>query len=400
MSIIPTDPIWIDQDADLAELCERWSQQAAIAVDTEFMRSDTFYPIAGLIQVGDGKGCYLIDPLAITDFEPFRQLMLNPAVTKVLHACSEDLEVFQRLLGVVPEPLFDTQIAAAFAGLGFSLGYAGLVKALLNIEIPKSETRSDWLQRPLAVAQLKYAALDVAHLLIVYGKLVQTLREKERLQWVADDCAELVRNARQEPDFLSYYLKVGSAWKLRRRELAILQQLCHWREVEARARDLPRNRLAKENALWEIARWQPTELAALQRVNDLPSRTLDRYGEQLLAIVKNGLEEDDESAWPERLPAPLGREHTSLLKALKRLVRERAQQLQVPPELLVRKREYEALVRSGFDSGDYHLPERLKGWRHPVVGEALLALASEHEATRPADTGTENAADSAPTEDL
>jgi ribonuclease D len=389
MSIIPTDPIWIDQDAELAELCERWSQQAAIAVDTEFMRSDTFYPIAGLIQVGDGKGCYLIDPLAISDFEPLKQLMLNPGVTKVLHACSEDLEVFQRLLGLVPEPIFDTQIAAAFAGLGFSLGYAGLVNALLKIDIPKSETRSDWLQRPLALAQLKYAALDVAHLLVIYGKLLQTLKEKERLQWVVDDCAELVRNARQEPDFNSYYTKVGSAWKLRRRELAILQKLCHWREAEARARDMPRNRLAKENALWEIARWQPADLTGLKRINDLPSRTAERYGEQLLAIVKAALEEDDESAWPERLPAPLGREHAPLLKAFKRQVRARAHQLQVPPELLVRKREYEALVRSGFETGDYRLPERLKGWRHHIVGEELLALAEELEAARAAEPGSE-----------
>src|SRR5690606_27220502 len=113
---IATDPIWVDQNAELARLCQHWRQQAAVAVDTEFMRSDTFYPIAGLIQVGDGRGCYLIDPLAITDLEPLRELLLDPAVTKVLHSCSEDLEVFQRLLDLVPEPVFDTQIAAAFAG--------------------------------------------------------------------------------------------------------------------------------------------------------------------------------------------------------------------------------------------------------------------------------------------
>ena len=379
MSIIPTDPIWIEHDTELAELCARWSQQAAIAVDTEFMRSDTFYPIAGLLQIGDGTGCYLIDPLAIKNFEPLRQLFLNPAVTKVLHACSEDLEVFQHWLGLVPEPLFDTQIAAAFAGLGFSLGYAPLIKALLNIEIPKSETRSDWLQRPLAVAQLKYAALDVAHLLVVYGKLLPILKEQERLPWVKDDCADLVRNARKEPDFDNYYTKVGSAWKLRRRELAILQRLCHWREVEARTRDLPRNRIAKENALWEIARGQVTELDALQAITDLPRRTVERYGEHIASLVKAVQAENDESSWPQRLPPPLGREHGPMLKALRNQVRARAQQLQVPPELLVRKREYEALVRSGLESGDYRLPERLRGWRHQVVGEELLALAEEFE---------------------
>src|SRR5690606_41851072 len=115
--LIPSEPIWIDQDDQLQELCSRWRAQAAIAVDTEFMRSDTFYPIAGLLQVGDGTGCYLIDPLAIHNLEPLRELLLNPAVTKVLHFCSEDLEVFQRWLGVVPAPLFDTPCTAAFAVL-------------------------------------------------------------------------------------------------------------------------------------------------------------------------------------------------------------------------------------------------------------------------------------------
>src|SRR5690606_34482836 len=151
----------------------------------------------------------------ISDFEPLRQLLLDPSVTKVLHACSEDLEVFQRLLGLVPAPLFDTQIAAAFAGYGFSLGYAGLVKAALATEIPKAETRSDWLARPLSAAQLKYAALDVAHMLVVYGKLLQSLKANERLEWVKADCAELVANARRADDFSRAYHKVGLAWKLR-----------------------------------------------------------------------------------------------------------------------------------------------------------------------------------------
>ena len=159
---ISTEPVWIAQDDDLAQLCARLRQQAAIAVDTEFMRTDTFYPIAGLIQLGDGKTSYLIDPLAITDVAPLRELMLDEQVVKVLHACSEDLEVFECLLQVVPAPIFDTQIGAAFAGLGFSMGYANLVKTLLHTEIPKDETRSDWLQRPLSASQLKYAALDLS----------------------------------------------------------------------------------------------------------------------------------------------------------------------------------------------------------------------------------------------
>lgn len=372
-ALIPSEPIWIDQDSELAELCARWRQQAAIAVDTEFMRSDTFYPIAGLIQIGDGKGCYLIDPLTIGDVAPLRELMLDDAVVKVLHSCSEDLEVFQRLLGVVPSPLFDTQVAAAFAGYGFSVGYAGLIKAVLNIDVPKEETRSDWLQRPLSQAQLKYAALDVAHMLIVYGKLLQSLKASNRLQWVKDDCADLIINARKPDDFTRAYQKVGFAWKLRSQELAILQRLCVWRETEARVRNIPRNRLTKEPALWEMARKQPQELAHLQRINDLPPRTLRDYGELLVDIICTTASSESES-WPARLHPPLAQSEGPRLKALKQQVRDTAEQLDLPAEILIRKKEYEQLIRSGMEKNQYVLPERLQGWRFDVIGKALLEL--------------------------
>lgn len=372
--LIPSEPIWIDQDDQLAELCSAWRNQAAIAVDTEFMRSDTFYPIAGLLQIGDGKGCYLIDPLAIKNLAPLRDLMLDTVVTKVLHSCSEDLEVFQRWLGVVPEPLFDTQIAAAFAGLGFSLGYSSLVKALLTIEIPKDETRSDWLQRPLSVAQLNYAALDVAHMLIVYGKLLQILKASERLEWVKSDCADLVVNARKADDYSDAYQKVGFAWKLRAQELAILKQLCIWRETEARARDIPRNRLVKEPSLWEIARKKIQDVVHLSKVPDIPARTLKNDTDAILNIVRQTLAQD-ESTWPARLDPPLAQSEGPLMKALKTYVREFAEQAQLPAEILIRKKDYEAIVRSGMHGGTYQLPERLLGWRFGLIGEGLLRIA-------------------------
>lgn len=371
--LIPSEPIWIDQDDQLAELCAGWRNQAAIAVDTEFMRSDTFYPIAGLLQIGDGKGCYLIDPLAIKNLAPLRELMLDTAVTKVLHSCSEDLEVFQRWLDVVPAPLFDTQVAAAFAGLGFSLGYSTLVKSVLGIEIPKDETRSDWLQRPLSVAQLKYAALDVAHMLVVYGKLLQLLKTSERLEWVKSDCADLVANARKTDNYSDAYQKVGFAWKLRPQELAVLKQLCIWREREARARDLPRNRLIKEPSLWEISRKKIQDVAHLSKVPDIPSRTLKHDAETLLQIVKDALTLD-EADWPARLDAPLAQSEGPLMKALKNYVREYAEQAQLPPEVLIRKKDYELLVRSGMNGGEYQLPARLLGWRFGLIGEGLLQV--------------------------
>ncbi len=375
--LIPTEPIWVDQDDQLAELCQRWRQQASIAVDTEFMRSETFYPIAGLLQIGDGQGCYLIDPLAIRATQPLKDLLLDEQVTKVLHSCSEDLEVFQRWLELVPSPIFDTQVAAAFAGLGFGLGYANLVRGLLSIEIPKDETRSDWLQRPLSQAQLKYAALDVAHMLVVYGKLLQQLKASHRLEWVKSDCADLVSAARAPSNFSEAYTKVGFAWKLWPEELAILRELCIWRETEARLRDLPRNRLIKEPSCWEIARKKPRDLAALQRIADIPSRTLRHDAQHILAIVEEQ-QGTLEASWPPRVNPPLAQSEGPLMKALKQFVRAKAEAEGLPPEVLIRKKDYEFIVRSGMENGGYRLPERLNGWRYPLIGEGLLKIAQAH----------------------
>jgi ribonuclease D len=368
---IPVEPIWVDSNDQLAELCERWRQQAAIAIDTEFMRTSTFYPQTALLQVGDGRGCYLIDPIAIDQFDPLVELLADEQVTKVLHSCSEDLEVFQCFFGVVPKPLFDTQIAAAIAGHGFSLGYAKLVDVMLGIAVPKSETRSDWLQRPLSQAQLQYAAIDVAYLLVIYGKLLQQLKGQQRLSWVLEDCAALVEAAEVEPDFDEYYVKIKSAWKLNRSQLSSLQQLAAWREYHARDEDVPRNRLIKERAVFDLARLQPTDIAQLYKLEGLPSKVVKASGETLLEIIADSKRIPD-SMKPALLPRPLPPEVGDQLKALKQIVRDIAEQLQLPIEVLVRKKEYETLIRNRMADEPLELPGRLNGWRKSVVGESLL----------------------------
>lgn len=376
MAVINTDPIWVADDAQLAELCQRWRAQAAVAIDTEFERTSTFYPLAALFQVGDGQGCYLIDPLAMGDMTPFADLLADPAVTKVLHACSEDLEVFQRFLGVIPAPLFDTQVAAAFTDAGYSLGYARLVEHLLGIALPKGETRSDWMQRPLSQAQLRYAALDVAYLLVVYGMLLQSLRQTGRLEWVREECARIIADARAGSAPELAYQKIKNAWRLTRPQLGVLQALCLWREREARARDIPRNRLLKEGPLWDLARLQPRHVSQLYKVEGLLPRMIEAEGEALIAAVAAGLQLADADL-PPRLEAPLAPATGELLKALKQLGRDTAAAMAMAPEVLVRKKDLEALVRSGLDGGTYVLPDSLQGWRLPVIGEALLALAQQ-----------------------
>src|SRR5690606_29911464 len=171
-----------------------------VAMDTEFVRTETYFPIAGLIQVADGCTSSLIDPLAISDWSPLLALLQAPGVVKVFHACSDDLEVFQHLFAALPAPLFDAQIAAAYLGLDFCMSYSRLVSGLLNVDLPKEETRSDWLQRPLSPRQLQYAVADTQHLAEIYKVLAPRLDQAGLTSWLLEDTAELVANARQLPD--------------------------------------------------------------------------------------------------------------------------------------------------------------------------------------------------------
>ncbi|MBD8604833.1 ribonuclease D [Pseudomonas sp. CFBP 8771] len=361
---------WIRDDASLAEHCAHWQSLPYVALDTEFMRVDTFYPIAGLLQIGDGASAFLIDPLSITQWQPLTQLLENPAVIKVLHACSEDLEVLLRLTGSLPAPLFDTQLAAAYLNLGFSMGYSRLVQEVLGIELPKGETRSDWLQRPLSDTQVSYAAEDAVHLAEVFEKLRPQLSE-DKYAWVLEDGAELVAQLRREVNPDELYRDAKLAWKLSRAQLAVLRELCAWREREARARDLPRNRIVREQSLWPLAKLQPDNLQTLAKIEDMHPRTVRQDGEQILALIKAAASVAPEQ-WPAVLPEPLPIEASAVLKQLRAIGQREAERLNMAPELMLRKKTLEALLKTGYPDGPYQLPDSLRGWRRERMGQALL----------------------------
>jgi ribonuclease D len=366
---------WVADDKRLAELCLQWQQQAAIALDTEFIRTRTFFPIIGLLQVADSLGIYLVDPLAVNDLQPLRDVLQNVQVVKVIHACSEDLEVFHRFLGVLPTPLFDTQIAAAFAGYGSSIGYAGLVAAVQGDSIPKHETRSDWLQRPLSQSQLSYAALDVEHLLAIYNILVTQLVAQQRLSWVESDCQRLLDHFSQTDNFDQYYLRLKSAWKLKPYQLAVLQTLCAWREQAARDVDIPRSHLIKDSSLLDMALRLPTTTKQLQTLSDMHHRFVEKHGEHCLQLIESS---QQASQYPQPLPGPLDPEQTRLFKQLKAQVVAIADTLHIPPEFLARKKELESLVIATTQAEIVELPAALQDWRKPVVGDVLLAFLGSH----------------------
>ncbi|MBP5116932.1 ribonuclease D [Pseudomonas protegens] len=361
---------WIRDNDSLGQLCAQWQQLPFVALDTEFMRVDTFYPIAALLQIGDGQRAYLIDPLTIDNWQPLAALLENPAVVKVVHACSEDLEVLLRLTGSLPAPLFDTQLAAAYLNLGFSMGYSRLVQEVLGIDLPKGETRSDWLQRPLSETQVSYAAEDAVHLAQVFTELRPRLSE-DKYRWVLEDGAELVANLRREVDPYEAYREAKLAWKLSRAQLAVLRELCAWREREARARNLPRNRIVREHALWPLAKTQPDNLSALAKIEDMHPRTVRQDGEFLLDLIKRTASVGPDQ-WPPAVPEPLPIEAAALLKRLKAVGQAQAERLGIAPEVMLRKKTLESLLKSGFPNGPYQLPDSLRGWRRELMGQALL----------------------------
>jgi ribonuclease D len=372
-------PIYIDTNETLQRLCEQWAGASVLALDTEFIRTDTFYPIGALIQVSDGTGCFLIDPLAIDDFSAFKALLIDPKIIKVLHSCSEDLEVFDCLFGVLPAPLIDTQIAAGLDGLGFSLGYQAMTDALLQIHVPKGETRSNWLQRPLTDSQIHYAALDVAYLPEMYRMLTESLEAKGRLQWLQEECNKQVDQFGGADTISHYYKKVKSAWKLSAAELGVLQILTQWREEKARQLDRPRGRVIKDRCCFDMARAQPQSIQTLSAIEELSAKTIRNDGDKILALIKQG-QNLEVAELPQCLPRPLPPANGSILKRLKSHVKHRAEQLNMAQELLVKKRDYEALLRSGFNGGGYHLPATLSGWRKAVIGDALIDILEKENA--------------------
>jgi len=363
-------PIWITTDSDLAKYCQLWQAQDFIALDTEFMRTSTFYPKAGLVQVADNQDCYLVDPLTITDWSPFAELLDNPQLVKVFHACSEDLEVCHRLTGTTPFPVADTQIGAALGSLGGIMGFQRLVKAVLDLDIDKGETRSDWLHRPLRPKQVEYAVADVFYLYQCYERLMVLLTDMGRLSWWQEDCARILALGQITEDYSQQYRKIKLAWKLRPQEQYILQQVAIWREQTARIWNVPRSQVVADNVLWNMARYQPVHQGDLAQAG-MKAHARQRVGDEALALIAESMLVE-EASWPDALQKPLAPHASEQLKVMKKVVTACADSLEIPADMLVKKKTLEALLRSGYPRGPYSLPEPLLGWRKSEVGDNLL----------------------------
>ncbi len=333
-------------------------------VDTEFMRRNTFYPQVALVQLcfdqpgEDEPRAYLVDPLTIGDTAPLVELFGDPDVIKVLHSPSEDLEVFRHWLGVLPQPLFDTQRAAALLDLGFGVGYRNLVAQFTGVELPKGETRSDWLKRPLSESQCHYAAQDVTYLVTLWRELARRTTDAGKFEWVLADGDAAIDTARaleERPRIIK------GAWKLPHREQASLAALSAWREDTARRRDKPRNWILDDKACVQIASRQPDTVHQLQACAELPPPVLRRHGEEILDVLASQREVGEQD-WPAPEPAPLSAAQRDAVKQLKRAVRDIADDLQVAPEILLSGQDFELLLREAAGE-DIAPPAHWQGWR-------------------------------------
>ncbi|MEJ2132542.1 MAG: ribonuclease D [Gammaproteobacteria bacterium] len=347
---------------ELAELCERWSALPAIGLDTEFIRTDTFFARPGLFQVTDGKACYLVDPIAVGASEAMASLLESEAVTKVIHACGEDVELLRRFFGVIPRRVFDLQLGVAFTGGPYSVSYADLVQRYMGDAVEKDHTRSDWLQRPLTEDQLRYAAQDVEYLMPVYEVLSETLAPQQRLAWVLEESETRVSEAAETAAPPVYYRGVSGAHRLSRRRLEILRRLCRWREETARAEDRPRNRIVADKALLGIAADNVQSYDDLRA--SLTPRAMRRYGEILLDLLDVAAQAP-ESVLPEALDPPVQQRHGELVGRLREFARARAADLGLAQELIARRRLVEEFVSAHVNGRA--LPAKFLGWRRDVV---------------------------------
>ncbi len=359
---------YIDNNQALNLACEQLAKHKVIAVDTEFFRETTYYPVAALIQLFAGEDIYIVDCLTIDDWSSLAALLSKPDCVKLLHSCGEDLEIFRLLLGCEPSPIVDTQIAAAIAGYGFSVGYQNLVSTVLDIDIDKEQTRSDWLQRPLSEKQIHYAANDVRWLLGVWQKLKYELEASDRLPWCLQDCEALLNVADFSGVFLDKaYLRVKSAWRLTTQQLNVLKHICAWREEVAQVSDVPRSRVISDACAMELAQRQPIELSGLYRLQQLRSSSRREHGNAIVELIvrANAMPSDQ---WPTPLADKSAAPFRQKLKQLKSIVADEAKEHNLPPELLGRKKELELFLES---------PESsivMRGWRGDILREKIAKL--------------------------
>jgi len=351
----------IDTPDDLHALTGALAGSAVLALDTEFLRERTYRPQLCLLQLATGTTEACVDPLALADLQPLAALLTNPAQTKVLHAAGQDLEVLHQRLGILPAPLFDTQIAAALCGLGEQIGYAALIERLFGAQLDKAHSRTDWSRRPLTKEQLRYAIEDVHYLPEAHAILEARLIKLGRLGWLREDCAAQLDPTRWTPDPLEAWRRIKGWQRMPPAALPRLRQLAAWRERRAQALDRPRRWVMDDDTLTALASRPPSNLHALLHGGVLPPG-LRAAAEEIMTALELARTDDPipVSAW-----VPMRGEELARFERLTTAIDRLAATLDLPASLLLSRAELERLAR-----GQTTL-DTLRGWRAQLLREPL-----------------------------
>ncbi|MQG38253.1 MAG: ribonuclease D [SAR202 cluster bacterium] len=366
----PIKRLFITKSHDVLKFCDTASKSNFVAVDTEFVREKTYWPILCLIQIATKDQAVAIDPLAKgIDLQPVYELMRNKSVLKVFHAASQDMQIMFNASGQVPSPVFDTQIGAMFSGYGDQPSYATLVQKILGESIDKRSQMTDWSRRPLTNDQIEYAIGDVTHLIHVYNRLISELEDSNRISWAQEEISHLQDQNLYNTDLRELWKKI----RLRRptpRALAILREVTEWRELTARKQDIPKNWVIRDESLAEIALNAPHTPADLERVRGVNERLANgRYGAALIEAVNIGLKVPQEDCPdPDRGKLPL-KGHANLVALLQALLKLRCDENGIAAQLVATRKELDLIATE--DEPDVRT---MAGWRREIYGNDAVAL--------------------------
>ncbi|MEE9342648.1 MAG: ribonuclease D [Gammaproteobacteria bacterium] len=363
------EPDYINTAEQLVALCDKLQSQPWVAVDTEFLREKTYYPILCLIQIAAPDGTIAcVDPIALDDYKPLLAIFFDKNITKVFHACSQDLEILLYDGDAVPSPIFDTQIAAPLLGFREQMGYAALVSEMSGHALEKAFSRTDWSKRPLTDQQIDYALDDVRYLSGIYLQMMATLSESGRLSWLDAEFSQYEDASRYTVNPDQAWLRMRGADRLKGPKLSVLQHLASWREKTAKQDDRPRNWILRDDVIMDIARQLPKDIPGLQNIRQFPEKTIQRHGKLLLSLVQ-------EASQQQPVPGPVRpkttkptRNQDALADILLAQLTLLADKHQINPVMIATRKQLISLITGSTD-----LPV-LKGWRYDIAGKELQAM--------------------------
>lgn len=374
---------YIEDQTEFNLLCERLAKADVLAIDTEFVRTRTLYPKLGLLQVCDGNELALIDPVTIANLTPFWQLITNKDIVKVLHACSEDLEVFLHSGSTdtqqcKPVNLIDSQIVMSFLGHGLSMGYAAMVQHYTGVELDKSASRTDWVKRPLTTKQLDYASADVEYLYQIYPQIIKDVKEKGWLKQAIQESQLLIEKKCLPIDEHSLYKNIKMNWRLSAKQLNTLKYLTTWRYLQAKQRDISLGFIVKDNTLLGLAQSLPISVEAMYKLEGVEVRDIKNKGNTLLDVMRQA-QSVNESDYPKTITRLDNHpQYKPFYKLIKSFIQKTAEENGLTADNLASKRQINQFLAWHFNLNDVKNNqgpvELIYGWRLALFGKELQAL--------------------------